>query len=148
MMMLTTPSKELGGEPTTEFPRVYGVLMDFPVADGEATATVLSTSTGTASLYTTSTFSIIGGEGHASVRKAAKAFVSATERFFDEAKPTTIFPYPSSDRIRFYFLTFSGVRVIETDLASMEKGTNKHLELFVLGQSVLTELRLLAEARQ
>ena len=64
--MLTTPPARTGGKPTEAFPRVYGILMDWPISG--QTATVFSTSSGAASLYTTSTFGIIGGEGHESVR--------------------------------------------------------------------------------
>ena len=144
-MMLTTPPKEMGVAPTPDFPRIYGVLMDWPI-DIE-TATVFSTSTGTASLYTTSTFGIIG-EGHETVRKAAMSFVRSADRFFDVAKPTTEYPYPAGGRVRFYFLTFSGIRVIEADLGSIENGTSKYTELFGRGQDVLTELRLVTEKRR
>lgn len=143
-MMLTTPPSETGEKPTKEFPRVYGILMDWPISGGN-TATVLSTSTGAASLYTTSTFGVIGGEGHATVRTAAMNFVRAADRLFDAATPTTEFPYPAADRIRFYLLTFNGVRVLETDLASVEHGTGRYGEFFVLGQAVLTKLRLVTE---
>src|SRR5690349_4680714 len=74
-MMLSTPAAKFGVAPTAEFPRVYGVLMDWPI--GDQTATVFSTSSGAASLYTTSTFGIIGGEGHEAVRAAAMRFVRA-----------------------------------------------------------------------
>src|SRR5215213_9365211 len=60
-LMLTTTAEKVGEKPSKEFPRVFGVLMDFPI--GENTATIFSTSVGAASLYTTSTFGIIGGEG-------------------------------------------------------------------------------------
>jgi hypothetical protein len=66
LMMLTTPPARTGGKPTEAFPRVYGILMDWPISG--QTATVFSTSSGAASLYTTSTFGIIDGEGHESVR--------------------------------------------------------------------------------
>jgi len=46
---------------------VVAVLMDWPL--GEHTATVLASAGGDASLYTTSTFGLLGGIGHASVRK-------------------------------------------------------------------------------
>ena len=143
--MLTTPSEKMGEKPTKEFPRIYGILMDWPL--GEQTATVFSTSTGTASLYTTSTFGIIGGEGHETVRTAAMNFVRAADRFFDASIRATEYPYPTADRVRFYFLTFEGVRVIDTDLASITNGSSKHAELFGLGQAVLTELRLITEKR-
>ena len=141
--MLSTPAAQVGASPTAEFPRVYGVLMDWPV--GEQTATVFASSSGAASLYTTSTFGIIGGEGHQTVRTAAIEFVRAADRFFDSATPTTEFPYPGADRVRFYLLTFEGVRVIDTDLASIENQTSRYFALFDLGQAVLTELRLVTE---
>ena len=143
--MLTTPPEQTGNQPTKEFPRIYGVLMDWPI--GEQTATVLSTSTGAASLYTTSTFGIIGGEAHETVRKAAIKFVRGCDRHFDTSTRTTEYPYPTGKRVRFYFLTFDGVRVIDTDLASITNGTSNYAELFGLGQAVLTELRLLTEKR-
>jgi hypothetical protein len=142
-MMLTTSPQESGTIPTREFPRVYGILMDWPI--GEVIATVFSTSTGAASLYTTSTFGIIGGEGHESVRTAATTLVRAADRFYDAAAPTTEYPYPVGDRVRFYLLTFDGVRFIDTDLASVGNRSSRYAELFVLGQAVLTELRLVSE---
>jgi hypothetical protein len=48
-MMLTTPPAKTGEKPTKEFPRVYGILMDWPI--GDQTATVFASSTGAASLY-------------------------------------------------------------------------------------------------
>jgi hypothetical protein len=142
-MMLTMSPKKMGVVPTKEFPRVFGLLMDWPITRN--TATVFSASDGNASLYTTSTFGVIGGIGHDSVRAAAKAFVRAADRYVDAAAPTTDYPYPAADRVRFYFLTFNGVRFIDTDLASMNTRTSKYLELFALGQAVLTELRLVTE---
>jgi hypothetical protein len=142
-MMLTMPPQDLGVSPTKEFPRVYGILMDWPI--GEQTATIFSTCTGSASLYTTSTFGIIGGEGHASVRAASTAFVKAAGRFYESAASTSEYPYPAGDKIRFYLLTFHGVRVIETDMASVTRGAGPYAELFGLGQTVMTELRLSTE---
>lgn len=145
MMMLTTSPEKTGEKPTKEFPRIYGILMDWPI--GEQIATVFSTSTGAASLYTTSTFGIIGGEGHETVRTAAISFVRAADRFFDASRRATEYPYPTADRVRFYFLTFGGVRVIDTDLASITNLSSKYAELFGLGQAVMTELRLITEKR-
>jgi hypothetical protein len=144
-MILSTSAAEFGAKPTSDFPRVYGVLMDWPI--GENFATIFSSSSGAASLYTTSTFGIIGGEGHAAVRTAAITFVQAADRLYDSAAPTSVYPYPASDRVRFYLLTFEGVRVVETDFASISSRTNNYVEYFDLGQAVLTELRLVTERR-
>jgi hypothetical protein len=139
-MMLNMPPQDMGISPTKEFPRVYGILMDWPV--GDQTATIFSTSTGSASLYTTSTFGIIGGEGHASVRAASAAFVKAADRFYESAAATFEYPYPAGDKVRFYLLTFHGVRVIETDMSSVTRSAGPYRDLFGLGQAVMTELRL------
>jgi len=143
--MLSTPAAKVGEKPSKDFPRVYGVLMDWPI--GEDIATVFSSSSGAASLYTTSTFGVIGGEAHETVRTAAISFVRASDRLFDVATPTSEYPYPAEGRVRFYLLTFDGVRVLDTDLASIENGTSKYLEFFNRGQAVLTELRIVTERR-
>ena len=140
---LTTPPQEMGATPTREFPRVYGILMDWPIQDD--VVTIFSSATGAASLYTTSAFGVIGGEFHETVRAAAKALVKASDQHVTAAAPTTEFPYPREGRVRFYFLTFEGVRVIDTDLATITSGTSKYSELFELGQAVLTELRLIVD---
>src|SRR6186997_3038858 len=59
-MMLTTPAAEAGFEPTESFPKVFGVVMDIAMSGG-LTATVVSMYDGHASLYTTSTFGVLGG---------------------------------------------------------------------------------------
>ncbi len=56
---------------------VSAVVMDWPL--GGQTITVLSSSNGDASLYTTATFGIIGGIGHEQVRRAAVAFVGCAQ---------------------------------------------------------------------
>jgi hypothetical protein len=70
------------------------------------------------------------------------AFVKAADRFYDAAAPTVEYPYPARGKVRFYLLTFHGVRVIETDMASVTRGAGPNAELFGLGQSVMTQLRL------
>lgn len=139
-MMLASAPAAFGAEPTDEFPRLYAILMEWSI--GEHIATVFGSSTGGASLYTTSSFGIIGGEGHENVRAAAIRFVRAADGVFDASSPTTEFPYPAQGRVRFYLLTFKGVRFIDCDIASIENGTSAYAKLFDLGQSVLTELRV------
>jgi hypothetical protein len=121
-MMLTTPPGNMGEKPSKEFPRIYGVLMDWPIE--EQIATIFATSTGAASLYTTSTFGIIGGEGHEMVRVAAINFVRAADRYFDSSRPAAEYPYPTRDRVRFYFLTYDGARVVDTELEPITSGAH------------------------
>ena len=83
-----------------------------------------------------------------SASSAATRFVRAADRLFDSATPTSEYPYPAAGRVRFYLLTFEGVRFIDTDFGSIENGTSKYAEFFGLGQAVLTELRLVTQKPQ
>lgn len=146
LMMLKTPPDGFGFKPSAEFPNVYAVIMDWPIGAPNI-ATIVSALDGSASLYTTSTFGIIGGESHPGVRRAAIEFVRAAERFVPESKRTDDFAYPAADRVRFFLLTFTGVRVIETDLGAVSSGKATESALFLRGQTVLTELREMASRR-
>ena len=143
-MMLSAPVGE--GKASEEFPRIYAVMMDWPVE--EVVSTVYSTSAGAASLYTTTALNIVGGEAHEKIRTAAKEFVRAANGFFEESVPAKEFPYPAAGRMRFYFLTYEGVRVLDVDRVSTETGKNKYSALFVLGQTVFSELRVVVQKQK
>jgi hypothetical protein len=138
-MVLAMQAKDLGLSSSPEYPRLFGVVMDWPV--GDETATVVAISDGTASLYTTSTFGIIGGQAHASVRAAGKKFIENAERYYDESALATSHPYPPKDKIAFYLLCYDGVRLVSADLSSTQAGASRHATLFSAGQEVLTQLR-------
>lgn len=145
-MALTTPADELGFAPDDEFPHVYGVLTDWDV--GEVVATVMSLRDGTASLYTSSTFGILGGSEEPSLRQAAARYVEVAQGFADAAEPVTDFPYPPPDRVHYHLLTYDGVRRAVGHLTALEDGSDPTLPLFAAAQDVLTELRLMAEKKE
>src|SRR5262247_3569279 len=143
---LSSSAATHGFKPTKENPRVFGVAMDWPIDD--TTATIVSALNGSASLYTTSTFGIIGGVSHESVRLAAQRFVRTAEAYHDAAVPTASYPYPSKGKVRFYLRTFRDVRVIEADAATVTSASGRFSGLFRAGQAVLTELRKVVEAKR
>lgn len=118
---------------------VVAVVMDWPL--GDQTVTVLSSSAGDASLYTTATFGIIGGIGHESVRKAAAAFVECAQHFLKLTTPTKDFPYPDRHTLRFYVVTPSGVRMVSFPLTDIDHPGSPARALYAAGQDVVTELR-------
>jgi hypothetical protein len=138
--MLTTPPGDMSLQPTDRFPNVFGMLMDWPL--GTAVASIVSLCDGNASLYTTSTFGIIGGVGHEPVRNAAARFVTAGEKHYAAASPTSDFPYPAKGRVRFYFLCFDGARMIDAEEASLKGGTDPCSDLWREGQNVMSALRM------
>ena len=142
---LSAPAKEFGISPTKEFPRTYAVLIDFPI--DQVTATIVSLSDGTASLYTTSTFGVIGGGAHEKVKAAASSLIAASDKFYEEAKLTKHYPYPEQSKVRFYLVSFGGVRVLEAEISAIESNQSKYSSLFWLGQEVLTQLRLATEKK-
>lgn len=143
---LTKRASEFGIPPSLDSGAVYCVVVDWPVDD--QIVSVVSLSDGNASLYTTSTFGIIGGFAHERVQAAAIRLVEAGDALRKNAMPTTDYSYPKPNKIRFYTVTYDGVRVIEADRASVEGGSDKTSELFARAQDVVTELRLTTEDDQ
>jgi len=143
---LSTSASSMGFQPTREYPRIFGVAMDWPI--GEHTATIVTAVDGSASLYTTATFGIIGGgPSHEAVRGAAQRFVKAAESHHDEATPTSNYTYPSKGKVRFYLRTFDGARLIEAESASVYSTSGQYSPLFRAGQAVVTELRRVTERK-
>lgn len=143
---LTTSAEKVDIRPSEEYPRIWGVAVDWPIGDGQI-ATIVSLSDGSASVYTTGTFGIIGGIGHETVRAAAKKLVKQADRYFDESAPTQDLSYPTLDHVRFFLTTFHGVRVIETDLASLSERRSKYFTFFDSAQDVLTQLRHVTDTK-
>jgi hypothetical protein len=143
---LTTQPAQLGQKPTSEHPRVAGVIMDFPIKT--ATASIVSLSSGDASIYTTGTFGVIGGFAHETVRSGAINFVTVCEKHFDEATLTKDYPYPAAGRVRFYLICYDGVRVIDADLESLSSGKDKDSDLLVAGMRVWTEFRKVVQKQE
>jgi hypothetical protein len=134
------PKGEGGQNPN----KVSAVLMDWPIRD-DRIATVIASSGGDASLYTTGTFGIIGGVGHDNVRRAAIALTDDAQRYLALAAPTTDFSYPSKDRIKFFFVLPSGVQSITFLLTDVERPDSAARDLFAHAQQVLAELRSVSE---
>jgi hypothetical protein len=146
-LFLSTTCADLSMAPSADFPRVFGVAMDWRVGPDHI-ATVISAKDGSASVYTNSTFGILGGIGHEQVRAAAQAFVRTAEQFVDGATPVSAFPYPDPRKVYFYILTYDGVRFMgaEADKASGVAGS--YASLFYAGHAVLTELRNIVVQRE
>ena len=82
---LTTLRAEMGWTSLPEYPRVCGVVMDWPLQGDVVTAVALRG--GDASIYTTGTFGVLGGIGHARIRQAAVAWLQCAEKLFVRGDP-------------------------------------------------------------
>lgn len=144
--ILTASASEMGLKPTQDYPRVFTALMDWPL--GTNTISVYGACTGDASIYTTSTFGVIGGIGQEAARNAAHQFVKIAETHYGDAVPTKVFPYPKPGHIYFYLICFDGVRMIDATEESLRTGKGKCLDLGNAAQQLITELRLTTEKKQ
>lgn len=118
---------------------VTAVVLDYPM--GEQVISILSSSLGDASLYTTATFGILGGIGHEKVRKASVAFVGCAQHFLPLMKPTNEFPYPDGQSFTVYAVTAAGTRTVSFPMKEVEKDKSAARALYFYAQNVLTELR-------
>jgi hypothetical protein len=143
--MLTDSPAAFGLAPSSAFPKVYGVVMDWPVSGG-AIVSVVALADGNASLYTTGTFGIIGGYGHEGVRTAAINLVQGAAAHDEGASTVLDCGYPAADRIFFYLTTYAGLRRIEGNLDSVASGRDVLSPVFGLGQNLISALRKVTEA--
>ena len=139
-MMLTTSPAEMELVPTPEFPLVYACMMDFPVSGNMCS--LFASSLGDVSLYTTSKFGIIGGGAHESVRVPGQSWVTMAAKYYDQAVPTEDISYPGQETVRFYLLTFEGLRKLEAPISELASLKGPYLKLFTAGQDVLGHLRM------
>lgn len=125
---------------------VWGVAMDWSVGDN--VATVISLSDGSASLYTTSSFGIIGGSGHAHVRAAAERWCVVAERYVSHASPTSDLAYPSPGEVQF-FLRTGGRGLVSTRVSEQAVKIPSHPlhTLFIAAHDVISQLRIASETR-
>jgi hypothetical protein len=145
LKVLATPPSKIGRAPSEEYPHVDTIIMDWPVQD--TIMSVMGSSGGDASIYTSGSFGLLGGGKYENVRNAAKKFVKVAEKYYLEATPTEDFHYPQAGHVRFYFICYDGVRLIDTDITSLSTGKSKYSDLFAEGQKVIGELRLVAQSQ-
>ena len=143
LMALTTSAEKLGFKPEKDYSKVYGVITDWNLDD--QTASILAMKDGTASLYTTSTFGIIGGQGHDNVQKAAQECVKIAGQYYEKSTPVSNYPYPKHGKVNFFLLTHDGVRLCVGEEEGINNGRDQTTSLFEAAQNVLTALRLADE---
>lgn len=143
--ILSTHPSVLGFQADSDFPRVWGVVVDYSV--GEAMVSVVALRDGTASLYTNAQFGIIGAQ-HPPVREAAVECVqkasevrAAAPQFFEKAHQ---FPYPADAEIAFYLLNYCDVERAAAPEAQVLDQTHPLMPIFAYAQGVITQLRLMS----
>jgi hypothetical protein len=117
----------------------FGVVMEMGISSSVVTLACFAD--GDASVYYKSGGGIIGGLSHSNVRKAAKELVALSQPAVPRMTPTTTFPLPGEDRVRFYVLTRRAVLTVETNRQTLGERQNELAALFQSGQEVVAQMR-------
>ena len=146
--LLSREPAEINLAPTPELPDVWAAVLEMPVANGQ-TATVVAVADGSASLYTTTGFGIIGAGFRPAVREAATVFLDAMQAAHTDlalASPTDV-PFPSPGSLSLVALTHGGIRRIELPQGEADRPTVIGAALRA-GNELLTQIRLDYESRE
>ncbi|MCW2922031.1 MAG: hypothetical protein JWL76_1905 [Thermoleophilia bacterium] len=144
LLMLESSASELGFADAGDEP--WGVAIDIGF-DAEAAATVISLKDGTTSLYTTTGGGIVGGGEHEAVSAASRGLVESAARHVEDVLPRADTDLPGAGNVTIWLRIGDerfGRTVPEAELMS---GESPLATLYATGHGVITQLRLLDDAR-
>jgi hypothetical protein len=144
LLMLTSTAAELGFGDAGDQP--WGVAIDIGF-DEEAAATVISLLDGTTSLYTTTGGGIVGGGEHDAVAVASRELVTAAAAHVEDVLRRDDTDLPGAGNVTIWLRIGDerfGRTVPEAELMS---GESPLASLYATGHAVITQLRLLDDAR-
>jgi hypothetical protein len=144
-MVLQLDPGEAGLTPTAALPRAYGVVMDTVYSSGAATLVALAD--GTTSLYLSSGGGTIGAGQHESVAAASRRLVAMAEEAVDGIPSVTDDPMPPPGATTIRVLTYGGPHAVTAPEDDFGNGRHELSSLFHGAHAVITEIRLLNEAR-
>ena len=137
---------ELGLSPTSELPNVWGVIMDQGIPGGSAT--LVAFAEGTTSLYIGDRSGVIGAGRHESVRQASLILLRAAEGLINQVPAVAVAAQTPIGQVRFVLRTYAGDRSVVVPAAALAGQMHPISPLFVYGQEVITQIRLISQARE
>lgn len=123
--------------------KIYGVVMDWDL--GEGTATLVSFSTGDASLYLSSGGGYIGSGGYENVKTAINNLIINSEKHLNKATLFETTELPEKNGLTFYFLTNNGRFKATERMENIENESSKYLDLFNEANKLISEIRIVSE---
>ena len=143
-LMLTTSAGELGFADAGDRP--WGVAIDIGF-DEEAAATVISLADGTTSLYTTTGGGIVGGGEREDVSAASRHLVDVAAKHVEDVLHRDDTDLPGAGNVTIW-LRIGDERFGRTEPeADLMSGESPLSSLYATGHAVITQLRLLDDAR-
>ena len=120
----------------------WAAVMDLGMSNG--TATIVAVADGSASIYLISGGGYIGGgQGHESIRKAARNMLFVARQAQPGMRATKDFPLPGNGRVTFYVVTDAGVFTAEAPEAEL-RSRHTLTNLYAAGQEIITQYRLIS----
>lgn len=126
--------------------RPWGFVMDMGIQHGSATLVCLRD--GTTSLYTSSGFGIIGGGSHRAVVDANAALLNEVAGKVTSMAPDNDATLPPPGHVVLRALTYEGPRVHRAAEDDLGYERDPMSSIFHAAHAVITELRLIEEARE
>jgi len=130
-------SKESFGHP------VWGIVMETGFPDGSFSLIVLGD--GTTSLYFSNGGGIIGGGEHKNVREASSYYLTGAQHYYEKGRKVSEYPMPTNGEVKFYFLTYEGVRMYSAQEEKLGNEIDELSNLFFSAHGVISELRKIQE---
>jgi hypothetical protein len=118
----------------------FGVILELEFGDGAAT--IVSLSTGDASLYTSRGGGIIGGITKENVKNAAINLVSEAQQYFPKMNIANDTNIPKTGNIKIFILTNKNKYSYEAPEAEITNPQSYWAALFTKGDNLITQLRL------
>jgi hypothetical protein len=125
---------------------LWGCVMETGYPHG--TATLVCLADGTTSLYTSTGGGIIGGGFHQAVATANAELLHVVNEHVAEMPSSADQSLPAAGKVIIRALTTSGQRRFEDTEAELGTGHSSMSALFYAAHGVITELRLIDEARR
>lgn len=135
----------VGLGPTKDRPRLWGALMEMGFPNGVATLAALAD--GTTSMYTSAGGGIIGGGAHQAVVDAGRAFLACVERYLGDLRPDPDATLPAPGLVTIRALTYGTRLSASAPEEDLGHGRHRLAPVFHAGHGVLTQLRLIDQAR-
>jgi hypothetical protein len=133
--------------PTADFDTggVWGALME--TGHSEAVSSLVVFSDGSTSLYFSHGGGIIGAGEHEAVRSASAAFLKTANSLLSHMVPAQETPLPDTGMVRFYVHSTESLLTAEANEQDLGHGRHVLSELFHAGHNVITQVRLISQAR-
>ncbi|HUA28943.1 MAG TPA: hypothetical protein VMC03_08650 [Streptosporangiaceae bacterium] len=144
--ILTVDPAEVGLDRFSQDHKVWGALLETGYPRG--TATLVALTDGTTSLYLSTGGGVIGAGTNVRVAAATRAFLTAVENDLGLLTPDQGSEVPAEGRVFIRALTYQGRYSAEAAEADLGYGRHPLSAVFHAGHGVITELRIMDEARQ